>query len=384
MRSVRLPRTLLALLVVAAVAVAGCAAGNDADASPATDPSAAGSSPAADTATSTAASADDTTSTSDTTSTGDADGDESHASGPTDEFPVVVEHAFGETTIEEEPTRVVALGWGTPESAIALGVTPVGVEEQVYTVGEDAHLPWIEEEVTARGEELPTLLTQDFTTPAYEEIVALEPDLILAHYSGYGQEAYELLSDIAPTVAYPQDAWSTPWRDVIAITGTALGRQAAADEVLADIEARLAGAADDHPEFADVTVANVYPNDGTVSVYTPADPRVQLMEDLGFTIADAVSRLDNDDAPSNFYYDLSAEEYDRLASDLLVTYHASEEEAETFVASEEAAAFPALAAGHVAQVTGTVRVSAVSPPTALSVPWGLDHFVDTLAAAVAE
>jgi iron complex transport system substrate-binding protein len=37
--------------------------------------------------------------------------------------------------------------------------------------------------------------------------------------------------------------------------------------------------------------------------------------------------------------------------------------------------------GTVAQITGTEFISAVSPPTALSLPWGLDEYVSVLSAA---
>jgi iron complex transport system substrate-binding protein len=39
--------------------------------------------------------------------------------------------------------------------------------------------------------------------------------------------------------------------------------------------------------------------------------------------------------------------------------------------------------GAVAQLVGTEFIASVSPPTALSLPWGLDEVVDQLAAAVA-
>ena len=42
-----------------------------------------------------------------------------------DAFPVTIEHALGETTIESEPTRVATLGWTDHDHALALGVVPV-------------------------------------------------------------------------------------------------------------------------------------------------------------------------------------------------------------------------------------------------------------------
>jgi len=61
------------------------------------------------------------------------------------------------------------------------------------------------------------------------------------------QRQYDLLADIAPTVAYQGEPWTTPWRDVITTVGTALGRTAAAGQVLAGIDAALADGAAAHP-----------------------------------------------------------------------------------------------------------------------------------------
>ena len=38
-----------------------------------------------------------------------------------DAFPVTIEHAFGETTIEEEPTRVATLGWSDQDIGTLAG-----------------------------------------------------------------------------------------------------------------------------------------------------------------------------------------------------------------------------------------------------------------------
>ncbi len=56
---------------------------------------------------------------------GDAGADTAASSG--DAFPVSIEHAFGSTTIQERPERVVTLGWSAQDVAYALGVPPVGM-----------------------------------------------------------------------------------------------------------------------------------------------------------------------------------------------------------------------------------------------------------------
>ncbi len=297
-------------------------------------------------------------------------------------FPVEIEHAFGATEITEEPGRVVTWGWGSTEAAIAVGVHPVAMTEQVWTVGEGGQLPWIEEAIEADGGELPTLLTDDFAAPPYEEIIAQEPDLILAPYSGLDEEQYELLSEIAPTVAYPDGPWATPWREVIEIVARSLGREDAGQEVLDRIDTFFAEQADAHPEFEGVTIANVWDGDGTMSVYTSLDPRVSMLTELGFVVSDAVDELDTDSAEDNFYYDISYEQLDELEADLIVSYHASQDEADAFLTKSEVQAIPAVAEGRVAQVVGTEHVSSVSPPTALSVEWGMPDLIASLATAL--
>lgn len=296
-------------------------------------------------------------------------------------FPVTIEHAFGETTIDEAPERVVTWGWASADAAIALGVTPVAIPFESYGGDEEGVLPWIREALEERGDAVPTVLTNTGEDVPYEEIAAADPDVILAQYSGLTEEQYETLSDIAPVVAYPDQPWSTPWRDIISITGEALGLQGEAEEVLASIDGAIAEAAAEHPEFEGVSLATAWDTAGTFYVYADEDPRVEFMLDLGFVNAPAVDELDTDESP--FYFTLSYERVSELTSDVLVVYGSTPEEAQALLDAPYAQSLPAVQQGAVAQLVGTEFIASVSPPTALSLPWGLDEVVDQLAAAVA-
>jgi len=302
------------------------------------------------------------------------DGGGSDASG----FPVTIEHAFGETTIDAAPTRVVALGWSSADAAIALGVIPVAIPFQSYGGDENGVLPWIAEALDKLGEKTPTVLP-DSEEPPYEDIAAASPDVILATYSGITEEQYKLLSDIAPVVAYPGEAWSTPWRDVITTTGTALGKSAEAKTVLADIDSEIADAAAAHPEFAGKTIALTSDSAGTFYVYKKEDPRVAFTLDLGFTNAPSVDELANGD--STFYYTLSYEQLDKLSSDVLVNFGSTQEESDAFLAAGYAQPMAQVKNGAVASPVGAAFISSVSPPTALSLTWGLDDYVALLSTA---
>jgi iron complex transport system substrate-binding protein len=67
------------------------------------------------------------------------------------DFPVTLDHAFGETTVEAEPERVVTWGWGSSDAALALGVVPVAMAHQSYGGDEDGVHPWAAEQLEELG-----------------------------------------------------------------------------------------------------------------------------------------------------------------------------------------------------------------------------------------
>jgi iron complex transport system substrate-binding protein len=293
--------------------------------------------------------------------------------------PVTIEHAFGSTEITEEPQRVVTWGWASGDAAIALGVTPVAMPRNSYGALESGLMPWQAEALEAAGAETPQLLTEGTEVPV-EEVLRADPDLILANYSGLTEAEYDKLSQIADTVAYPDQPWATPWRDVISTVGQALGRTEEAEQLLSDIDAQVAEAAEAHPEFEGKTIAAVAIDPAAFYVYRAADPRVQFLEDLGFELAPSVGELDTEE--TTFYYTISTEELDKLTSDVLLSYVADEARAAEIEADPTYQAMQQFRDGTVASIVGEDYVSAVSPPTALSLTWGIDDVVDALVPAV--
>ena len=70
-------------------------------------------------------------------------------------FPVSVDHAFGTTTIDAAPKRVVTWGWGSADAAIALGTIPVAMPFQEYGGDAKGVLPWIADALTKAGADTP-------------------------------------------------------------------------------------------------------------------------------------------------------------------------------------------------------------------------------------
>ncbi|SFE07880.1 iron-siderophore ABC transporter substrate-binding protein [Blastococcus tunisiensis] len=294
-------------------------------------------------------------------------------------FPVTVEHAFGSSEVTSEPERVVTWGWGSTDAAIALGVVPVAMPTQSYGGDEEGVLPWVRERLEEDGAELPEVLPDQNEAPI-EAIAAADPDLILAPYSGLTESEYDLLSEIAPTVAYPDQPWATPWRETIEIVGRALGREDQAADLLADIDGQVAEQAAAHPELAGLSVAAVWPAPDSFSVYKPSDARVDFLLDLGMTSAPSVTELGQGEGDT-FYYTLSPERLSELTSDVLVAYADTEAALQEFLASPEGQLMAQVRTGAVAGVVGPEVVAAVSPPTALSLTWGLEQYVAELAEA---
>ena len=293
------------------------------------------------------------------------------------DFPVTLQHAWGETTIDAEPRRIVTWGWGNEDAAIALGTIPVGMPFQSYGGGDNGIHPWIEEALATSGE-TPTILPQS-SEPPFEQIAALEPDLILAVHSGVTEEQYSLLSAIAPTIAYSGEAWSTPWQDVTRTIGKALGKAEEAEALVAETTAWLQAEVAKHPALKEITFASANDYDGSIAVYAPFDARMKFLTDLGLKLDPSVAALAPDD--SAFYYSLSYELFDQLEGDIFITYYEEQSALDEWLSRSYVANYPPIVNGGLAALVGTENVASVSPPTVLSLRWGFPTYLGVIAAA---
>lgn len=315
-----------------------------------------------------------------------SDGTSATADQSAAQFPITLENTFGETTVPEKPTNVATVNWGNHDVPIALGVVPVGIQKSTYGDDDtDGILPWTSEALTAlgaTGDALPVLFDETDGIP-FEAVANTEPDVILAAYSGLDEEQWTTLSGIAPTVSYPEFAWGTNWRDMAVIDGTALGLEAEAKALVADVEDQIEAALAERPDVAGKTIAYTWidPADpSTIGIYTPLDARVQLTGDLGLVDAPSVVKLAGD--TDQFFVNLSAEQADTLADvDILVTY-GDDTTLATLQADPLLNKIPAVARGSVVVVPDATPIaSATSGPTVLSVPWVLEDYLDLFEAA---
>lgn len=300
-------------------------------------------------------------------------------------YPVTLTHIWGETTLTEKPERVVTIGWNAQDVAVALGVVPVGISD--FTWGSvDKYLPWFVDEVEALGADLPEILTtSDAGEYDYEQILSLEPDVILAPHSGVTEEEYARLSEIAPTVAYEKTAWGSDWQDVTRTVGAALGQSEKAEELLAETNAAIDEQAAAHPEFKDATFAYGWAwvdGDPSLGFYMRSDAREILLEQLGFQPAAEIEK--RSETATDFYEYVSLEELDTVDADLYVGWSNSQEEYDAMLANPLVAAWGPVANDDVYMMTTQELGWASSQPSVLSIPYSLDIIVPELAAVLAD
>jgi len=308
--------------------------------------------------------------------------DEPAAAGAPSAFPIEIESALGTAVIEAQPTRVVTIGQGSADTVFALGTTPVGVETDDWGGDTDGFQPWFREAVEEAGETLPATFDV-YPEVDIDAIVQLEPDLILAPQSGLTQADFDVLNDLAPTVAFPGQAWSTAWDEQIEIIGRALGEPAAATTLIEGIEATLATAAADNPGFAELTFAYVYTGDpGTLGVFQASEPRAAILEKLGLRIDPVIADLPVTDGTASSI--IGIERADLLAdTDLLFSWFSDDAQQETIEAQPLYAQIPAVQRGSDVVSYDKPFVTASSLITPLTVPWSLDTYLPMIRDAAA-
>ncbi|WP_433212709.1 iron-siderophore ABC transporter substrate-binding protein [Microtetraspora malaysiensis] len=297
-------------------------------------------------------------------------------------FPVTIDSALGQATINEKPERIVTLGQGSAETAIALGHTPVGIESYAWGSDKTGYLPWIHEAVTKAGGTLPKQFDggEDID---FDAIVELHPDVILAPWSGITKEQYDILKDIAPTVAYPGDPWTTKWDEQIQTIAKALGRPADGDTLIARINRQLANAAASRPQYTDVTFSYIYTaGPGTLGVFLPGEQRVDMVSSLGLTVDPVVSSFEETKGTASALIGL--ENAPKLAnSDLIFTFYTDDKTRKEIEAQKLYAAIPAVKRGGVVSSDDNSFVTASSIINPLTVPWVIDRYLPMIDKAVA-
>lgn len=203
--------------------------------------------------------------------------------GPVEEATTVtVEHALGTTEVPTDAARIVSAGVSIAGHLLAIDApvtATAGAAPGPLTDADGFFIQWADRATEQGIEPLAG------PAPNVEEILAAEPDLVVASAVGadaLSADAYEELSTVVPTIAF--DVTTTPWAELVTELGRALDRADRAEAVVADFDALVAETAPtldtSHPVVAFTANPDGY------GVFTPASAHGQLLAALGLEVVD--------------------------------------------------------------------------------------------------
>ncbi|WP_019816041.1 ABC transporter substrate-binding protein [Saccharomonospora saliphila] len=220
-------------------------------------------------------------------------------------YPRTIEHAMGETTIEQRPETVAALDSSFADAAAALETEVVaytrypasdGVPEYL---GDDArHL--------ADGR-----VVGDLSSPDVEALYDVDPDLIVSAKVRH-ESLYDQLPDHIPAVF--SETTGATWKDNIRLLAKALGKEELAEQKINDYERRAAEIGEairaktgGTPTYSLVRFVEGEP---TVRLYTADSFGGIVLSDVGLARPEG-----QPDADSRIAVELSQEDIARLDAD---------------------------------------------------------------------
>lgn len=299
------------------------------------------------------------------------------------QYPIVIKHALGETTIDSKPARVATIQWANHDVVLALGVVPVGFSAANFGVQDDSGLlPWTSKKLDELNVTNPNVF-MDTDGLDFEAISDSNPDVILAGYSGITQEEYDLLSEIAPVVAYPTSPWTTTWREQVTLNSTGMGMAAEGEQLIKDTEDMINDKVSAYPQIKGKKVVwvNFSAEDlSKLHIYTPVDSRVSFLHELGMVDPESITNLITD--PTSYSLSLSAENAEALNDADLIVGYGNDELYQAIKADPLLGKIPAIQRGSVAFIESDTPLVAAGTPNPLSISYTIDDYLKLIGEAI--
>lgn len=301
----------------------------------------------------------------------------------TTEYPIIIKHALGEAVIESKPERVVTIQWANHDVVLALGVVPVGFSAANFGVQDDSGLlPWTAEKLDELGVKDPNVF-QDTDGLDFEAISDANPDVILAAYSGITKEDYDILTQIAPVVAYPTAPWTTTWREQVLLNATGMGMKAEGEQLIKDTEDLIKEKVSAYPQIKDKKVVwvNFSADDlSKLHIYTPVDSRVSFLFELGMVYPESITKQITD--PASYNLNLSAENAEALNDADLIVGYGNDALYQALKADSLLGKIPAIKRGSVAFIDTDTPLVAAGTPNPLSIAYTIDEYLRLIGGAL--
>ncbi|MGX1885573.1 ABC transporter substrate-binding protein [Streptomyces sp. NPDC055287] len=222
-----------------------------------------------------------------------------------------VKTAMGRVKVPDSPKRVVVLDTAELDSAITLGVKPVGA---THTGTESGFLSYLPKDKVAGIKDVGEMMS-----PSLEAVAALKPDLILTSKVRHGA-LYDELKELAPTVM--TENTGHPWKENFQVHADALGMKAEAKKVVADYTAHAAKVTEavggkDKAARTDVNVVR-FIEGADIRIYGKQNYIATVLADVGLG-RPAIT----DKAKDGFSYDVSPEKINLAGENADIVFHST-------------------------------------------------------------
>ncbi|MDN6313285.1 ABC transporter substrate-binding protein [Corynebacterium casei] len=202
---------------------------------------------------------------------------------------ITVSHAYGETEVPLNPESIATLDgtWSNALGELGVDITMALTVSQLEDGG-----PWADYAAentasydTAAGESILANI---------EKIAAQKPDVILAGYLP-DQDAYDKLSEIAPTVGVVGGGLVNDWREATLLAGQITDRESEAQAAIDEVDAQIEAVREAHPglEGATGTFVQISPQ-GFAVVTEDTDPANEFLSDLGVIVPAEIKEAGQD------------------------------------------------------------------------------------------
>ena len=215
-----------------------------------------------------------------------------------------------EVTVDGIPQRIVTLGAQWTDVALAFGVTPVGYyDTNQASTGTVA--PWYGDKLADS-----TLIKPEGDVVG--AVAAKDPDLILAPGFTTVSDTFDALSKLAPTIDRVSGEEVDPWKTMVTVMGTVLHQPEKAQQIIDDLDGKIAGLAEKNPGLKGKTfsIAYLYGSDQISALGKADDGAGQLFSALGLDVAPRLAQEAETTGRARFA--VSPENLGWLDSDVMV------------------------------------------------------------------
>ncbi len=242
---------------------------------------------------------------------------------------------YGPVAVPAAPQRVVTLDEGALDTALALGVVPVGALSSRLSTGVAPYLAARVPDIAIVGNPGETNI---------EAVVSAAPDLILAS-SRVDEQTYTTLSAIAPTIV-PSNSMAD-WQAATGEYAAALGRTAELEALLADIDTQTMQLRDQLALKPATTGALIRWMPQGPLVLGRLLPGVRLLETLGMTLPSIATDLGSATPHTDI---ISLEQLSQIDTDWLLVATFNAEGDQALAAAKQQPVFSQLRASQAGQV----------------------------------